>query len=231
MAVGAACGCPAARCTRSGGHVSSLKNASIWPSAPLARDQPRRSLPRRSPAGTPGLPRPRWHHRCRQPRARRSQRLACRPARRLDQAARRSSTCSNYICSLTLPWGELACSQAVHGQVRHIGSLTLDVKSAVWITCGSLWRSPTGKKSSMHSLSGTFSEADATLNGDPQPFPQSCQQAAHSACGVSAQPVHSPVHTMVRRLARHAEDCRNRSIEQTLGRVTAVARLAAVAAR
>jgi len=212
------------------------KTASIWPSGPQARGQPRRSLPRHRLGGPRGLAQPCRHrlcgHRlCGQPRA--SQwRLPVSPLARLpDRAARRSSTCSNSIRSLTRPQAEFPCPLAVDGPAWHTGRLTLDVKSLVWITCGSLWRSPTGKKSSMHSLSRTLSEADATVPGDSEPFPQSRQQAAHSACGVSAQPVHSPVHTMVRRLARHAEDCRNRSIEQSVGRVTAVARLAAVAAR
>jgi len=66
----------------------------------------------------------------------------------------------------------------------------------------------------MHSLGGTFTQARAAAGHFPEPFPQSCPQAAHSARGVSAQPVHRPVHTTTRRLARHAEDCRRRSIEQ-----------------
>jgi len=107
--------------------------------------------------------------------------------------------------------------------------VTLDVKFRVWIThrCGVRYNRV--KKSCMHTLGRTFSQAVAAIRGNPVFFPQPYPQAAHSASGVSAQPVHRPVHTTTRRLAQHAKDCRRRSIEQARELVAAGTELAAVA--
>jgi transposase len=90
--------------------------------------------------------------------------------------------------------------------------VTLDVKSRVWITgCGHR-RYPRPKNSSVHSLGTTLSQAGSNWRTNPEVYPQWRPQTAHRTRGVSAHPVHRPVHTMVRRFARHAEDCRRRSI-------------------
>src|SRR5258708_25178650 len=99
----------------------------------------------------------------------------------------------------------------------------------MWITHRREARSRRVKKSCIHTLGRTFSQAAAAIRGNLLLFPQPYPQAAHSAAGVSAQPVHRPVHTATRRLARHAEDCRRRSIEQAWELVAADVELAAVA--
>src|SRR6202042_301878 len=114
-------------------------------------------------------------------------------------------------------------------RARQSSWVTLDVKFPVWITYGPRARSPTVNKSCMHSPCRTFSQAAGHVGGYSELYPQSRPQAAHSACGVSAQPVHRAVHTSARRQSRLAEDCRRRSIEQTCNLASAVAGLAAVA--
>src|ERR1700722_10031455 len=114
-------------------------------------------------------------------------------------------------------------------RARQSSWVTLDVKFLVWITYGPRARSPTPNKSCMHSPCRTFSQAAGHVGGYSELYPQSCPQAAHSAGGVSAQPVHRAVHTSTRRQSRLAEDCRRRSIEQTWNLGSAVAGLAAVA--
>ena len=118
-----------------------------------------------------------------------------------------------YLLADCRAW-QIGGSAGCLSRARRSSGVTLDVKFLVWITYGSRDSSSTVKKSCMHSLGRTFAQARAAASDCQEPFPQSCPQAAHSAGGVSAQPVHRPVHTMTRRFARHAEDCRRRSIEQ-----------------
>ncbi len=118
-----------------------------------------------------------------------------------------------YLLADHRAW-QIGRSAGCLSRARRSSGVTLDVKFLVWITYGPRDSSSTVKKSCMHSLGGTFTQARAAASDYPEPFPQSRPQAAHSDRGVSAQAVHRPVHTMTRRLARHAEDCRRRSIEQ-----------------
>ena len=118
-----------------------------------------------------------------------------------------------YLLADYRAW-QIGGSTGCLSRARRSSGVTLDVKFLVWITYGSRDSSSTVKKSCMHSLGRTFTQARGAAGDYRGPFPQWRPQAAHSDRGVSAQPVHRPVHTMTRRLARHAEDCRRRSIEQ-----------------
>ena len=169
-----------------------LIKASNGPYARPTLDRPQRS----SPMPWPGAPPDRGRccpgrpqqliHRSRQPAGS----LGRPPVDLQGRAGWRSNTCSKCSCSSRArPANRRICWLLARD--RRSSGVTLDVKFLVWITYGPHALSPSAKKSCMHRLGRTFSQAVATASEYPEPFPQSpspdCAQRLRRVCTACPQ--------------------------------------------
>jgi hypothetical protein len=93
-------------------------------------------------------------------------------------------------------------------------SLTLDVIFRMWITPAAERGIPSERLSSAHSQWRELLQVKGYGTERGALSPQRHPQVTHRTCGVSAQAVHSPVHSPTGRAVAFAEHCQNHSVER-----------------
>src|SRR5579859_8119540 len=86
----------------------------------------------------------------------------------------------------------------------------------VWITLAPGGGFAAAKLSFLHSRWKKLLQLKGHVPEDPPRFPQRHPQLTHSASGVSAQAVHSLVHSLIGRASAFAENCQNHSVKLCL---------------